>query len=32
MRGAISRSRVQDIEEDEKPSEYFLSKEIVRAT
>ena len=32
MRGAIIRSRVQDIEEGEKPSKYFLSKEIVRAT
>ena len=32
MRGAIIRSRVQDIEEGEKPTKYFLSKEIVRAT
>ena len=32
MRGAVIRSRVQDIEEGEKPSKYFLSKEIVCAT
>ena len=32
MRGVIIRSRVQDIEEGEKPTKYFLSKEIVRAT
>ena len=32
MRGAVIRCRVQDIEEGEKPSKYFLSKEIVRAT